>query len=104
MQPMKGRVGKIAKKPVARGQNAANGRAELPYQEPHGIGAAHGKLLEESIGREVRRFREKLGLTHQRTCQGGRHVGGHAVEDRERRHLAVARLAAGTCRAACMCR
>lgn len=34
----------------------------LPYQEPHG-GTAHGKLLEEAIGHEVRRFREKLGLT-----------------------------------------
>ncbi|CAN5376884.1 XRE family transcriptional regulator [soil metagenome] len=37
--------------------------AELPYQDPHGIGEANGKLLEQSIGREVRRFREKLGLT-----------------------------------------
>ena len=35
----------------------------LPYQEPHGVAAANGRLLEESIGREVRRFREKLGLT-----------------------------------------
>lgn len=35
---------------------------ELPYQEPHAA-ASQGKLLEESIGREVKRFREKLGLT-----------------------------------------
>lgn len=36
---------------------------EMPYQDPHGHGAAQGRLLEEAIGREVRRFREKLGLT-----------------------------------------
>ena len=35
----------------------------LPYQEPHDAGSAQGKLLEEAIGREVKRFREKLGLT-----------------------------------------
>jgi transcriptional regulator with XRE-family HTH domain len=34
----------------------------LPYQEPHG-GRANDKLLEQTIGREVKRFREKLGLT-----------------------------------------
>jgi transcriptional regulator with XRE-family HTH domain len=34
----------------------------LPYQEPHG-GPERGKLLEVAIGREVKRFREKLGLT-----------------------------------------
>src|SRR5690606_20413012 len=32
-------------------------------QDPHGIGNAGGRLLEQSIGREVRAFREKLGLT-----------------------------------------
>jgi transcriptional regulator with XRE-family HTH domain len=35
----------------------------MPYQEPHGASAHQGKLLEEAIGREVKRFREKLGLT-----------------------------------------
>jgi transcriptional regulator with XRE-family HTH domain len=35
----------------------------LPYQEPHGGSVPQAKLLEEAIGREVRRFREKLGLT-----------------------------------------
>jgi transcriptional regulator with XRE-family HTH domain len=35
----------------------------MPYQEPHGTRALQGKLLEEAIGREVKRFREKLGLT-----------------------------------------
>lgn len=48
-----------AKKPVKSQPNAD----ALPYQEPHGIGEANGKLLEQSIGREVKRFREKLGLT-----------------------------------------
>jgi transcriptional regulator with XRE-family HTH domain len=38
-------------------------RPQLPYQEPHGPGPSGGKLLEEAIGRAVRRFREKLGLT-----------------------------------------
>ena len=37
--------------------------AALPYQEPHGSGAVPDKFLEESIGREVKTFREKLGLT-----------------------------------------
>ena len=32
-------------------------------QDPHGVGHAAGRLLEQSIGREVRAFREKLGLT-----------------------------------------
>ena len=32
-------------------------------QDPHGVGQAGGRLLEQSIGREVRAFREKLGLT-----------------------------------------
>ena len=32
-------------------------------QDPHGVGQAGGRLLEQSIGREVRGFREKLGLT-----------------------------------------
>ena len=35
----------------------------LLYQEPHGTGSAQGNLLEEAIGHEVKRFREKLGLT-----------------------------------------
>src|SRR5260221_7656367 len=35
----------------------------LPYQEPHGTGLANHKHLEEAIGYEVKRFREKLGLT-----------------------------------------
>ena len=37
--------------------------AALPYQDPHGHGAMQGKLLEQAIGREVKTFREKLGLT-----------------------------------------
>ena len=41
---------------------AANS-TELPFQEPHGHGEVQGKLLEQAIGREVKGFREKLGLT-----------------------------------------
>jgi len=35
----------------------------LPYQEPHRGGAPDTRLLEQSIGRGVKRYREKLGLT-----------------------------------------
>lgn len=38
-------------------------KPSMPYQEPHGQRPLQGKLLEEAIGREVKRFREKLGLT-----------------------------------------
>lgn len=37
--------------------------SELPYQEPHRSLTMRSKLLEEAIGREVKAFREKLGLT-----------------------------------------
>jgi transcriptional regulator with XRE-family HTH domain len=36
---------------------------KLPFQDPHGHGEVQGKLLEQAIGREVKGFREKLGLT-----------------------------------------
>ena len=54
------------------------GRAakSLPYQEPHQAGAANGKLLEETIGREVRRFREKLGLTISELAKAARMSAG----------------------------
>ncbi len=32
-------------------------------QDPHAATPADGRLLEQSIGREVRAFREKMGLT-----------------------------------------
>ena len=32
-------------------------------QDPHSVGRAAGRLLEAAIGREVKAFREKLGLT-----------------------------------------
>lgn len=38
-------------------------KSELPYQEPHGTPAGRTNLLEEAIGRQVKGFREKLGLT-----------------------------------------
>ena len=44
--------------------SAKPGNADaMAYQEPHGVDAVHGKFLEEAIGREVKRFREKLGIT-----------------------------------------
>ncbi len=33
------------------------------YQNPHGAETGNARYLEEAIGREVKRFREKLGLT-----------------------------------------
>ena len=38
-------------------------KAVMHYQEPHDGRAAQGKLLEEAIGRQVKQYREKLGLT-----------------------------------------
>ena len=35
----------------------------MHYQEPHAAQTAQGKLLEEAIGRQVKQYREKLGLT-----------------------------------------
>ena len=40
-----------------------SGVAGLDFQDPHGQAGAQGKLLEQAIGREVKIFREKLGLT-----------------------------------------
>jgi transcriptional regulator with XRE-family HTH domain len=37
--------------------------AKTLEQDPHVVGNAEGRLLEQAIGREVRSFREKLGLT-----------------------------------------
>jgi transcriptional regulator with XRE-family HTH domain len=48
----------------------------LPYQDPHRVGAAIGKLLEETIGREVKRYREKLGLTISELAKGARMSAG----------------------------
>ena len=48
----------LRKKTAAKKQ-----KPSLPYQEPHLGPAARGKLLEEAIGREVKTFREKLGIT-----------------------------------------
>lgn len=42
----------------------------MPYQEPHRTGAARGRWLEEAIGREVKRFREKLGTTISELAKG----------------------------------
>lgn len=45
-------------------------------QDPHGTGKASGKLLEESIGREVRRLREQLGLTISELAKSSQMSGG----------------------------
>ncbi len=42
----------------------------MPYQEPHRTNAARGRWLEEAIGREVKRFREKLGITISELAKG----------------------------------
>jgi transcriptional regulator with XRE-family HTH domain len=46
-----------------RAKEAPTNKAVMPYQEPHGARSAQGKLLEEAIGRQVKQYREKLGLT-----------------------------------------
>ena len=46
------------------------GKGALPYQEPHGGSVAADRLLEQVIGREVKRFREKLGLTISELAKG----------------------------------
>ena len=46
-----------------RAKKAGGQGKSLPYQEPHQTSPGAHKLLEESIGREVKRFREKLNLT-----------------------------------------
>ena len=51
------------KNPPPKKPAAKKGAPKLPYQEPHLGAAARGKLLEEAIGRVVRGFREKLGIT-----------------------------------------
>ena len=51
------------KNPSPKKPTAKKGVPSLPYQEPHLGASARGKLLEEAIGREVRGFREKLGIT-----------------------------------------
>jgi transcriptional regulator with XRE-family HTH domain len=51
------------KNPSHKKTTAKKGTPSLPYQEPHLAASARGKLLEEAIGLEVRRFREKLGIT-----------------------------------------
>jgi len=60
-------IDKDANRPARRrpGRPAARPAGGGPQfdQDPHGAGAAEGRLLEQSIGREVRAFREKLGLT-----------------------------------------
>ena len=51
--------------------------------------------LEVSIGRKVRNLRQRLAAHRQRSRGRGGAVDRHAVQDRERRHLGVARDAAG---------
>ena len=83
------------KNPSPKKPTAKKGVPSLPYQEPHLGASARGKLLEEAIGREVRGFREKLGITISELGQGGGHVGRHVVQDREWSHIALAQF---TCR------
>ncbi len=43
-------------------KDSKQGKAKEPFQNPHATGPGV-RFLEESIGREVKRYREKLGLT-----------------------------------------
>ena len=62
----------------------------MPYQEPHA--AARGRRQAAGRGDRPRgqAFREKLGLTITELAKAAGHVGRHAVQDRKRRHLALA--------------
>ena len=51
------------KAPLRKKTTAKKAAPSLPYQEPHLAASARGNFLEEAIGREVKRFREKLGIT-----------------------------------------
>jgi transcriptional regulator with XRE-family HTH domain len=53
-----------------RARMASTKQAPPLDQDPHGPGHAGGRLLEQSIGREVRSFREKLGLTIAELAKG----------------------------------
>ena len=50
-------------------------------QDPHRVGPAEGRLLEEAIGREVRNFREKLGLTIAELAKSSRISAGMTKSD-----------------------
>lgn len=60
----------------ADGRKARRSGTALPYQEPHQTRSAAGRLLEESIGREVKRYREKLGLTISELAKAARMSAG----------------------------
>ena len=45
-------------------------------QDPHGVADAEGRLLEESIGREVHGYREKLGITISELAKSSRISAG----------------------------
>ena len=63
-------------------------------QNLHAVRASKEKVLEVAIGREVRAFRKKPASPSP-ISPGDEPVAWHAVEDRERHHLAVADHAAG---------
>jgi len=51
-------------------------QAPVLAQDPHAVGKAGGNLLEQSIGREVRRLREQLGLTISELARSAKLSGG----------------------------
>jgi len=50
--------------------------APVLTQDPHAAGKAGGNLLEQSIGREVRRLREQLGMTISKLARSAGMSGG----------------------------
>ncbi len=50
------------KRDPAKGKTRGKDKG-LPFQDPHASPSRRANLLEEAIGREVKGFREKLGLT-----------------------------------------
>ncbi len=52
----------MGKRASAKGKARGKDKG-LPFQDPHASPSRRANLLEEAIGREVKGFREKLGLT-----------------------------------------
>ena len=64
----------MAEPPKPRPQ--AGGDPPVLAQDPHAVGKAGGNLLEQSIGREVRRLREQLGMTISELAKSAKLSGG----------------------------
>ena len=79
-------------------KGAANAIRTPLTQDPHAVRDTREKVLEVAIGREVRAFRKKLGITVADLAAATDISARHALEDREWHHLALADDACRRCR------